>query len=113
MVGRGTRESLIFEELVLRTCQHRVTPGYPCTMTRLELLTEQLDIVLSALDLHPANRRQSFNILRLNMRDMKVDSLSPEIAQLRTELVALDDDELRSAWEQLHDPFRESDRRVH
>lgn len=67
MVGQGTRESLIFEEL----------------------------------------------FLRLNMRDLKVDTLSPEIARLRAELVALDDDELRSAWEPLHNPFRESDRSVH
>lgn len=82
-------------------------------MTRLELLIEKLDMVLMALDLHPANTRQSFNILRLNMRDMKVDNLSPEFARLRTEMVALSDEELRAAWEQLHNPFRESDRTVH
>lgn len=82
-------------------------------MTRLELLIEQLDIVLTALNLHPSNTRQSFKILRLNMRDIKVDTLTPEMTKLRAEMVALDDDELRYAWEQLHNPFRESDRSVH
>lgn len=114
MAGRGVGETLAASKrFFLRNYRHPASPGYPYPMTRLELLTEQLDIVLTALDLHPSNTRQSFKILRLNMRDIKADSLSPEITQLRAELVAVDDNQLRSAWEQLHNPFRESDRSVH
>lgn len=74
------------------------------------ILVRELDVLLTALGLHPMNSRQSFKILRLNLRDMNTHGLPAEIVQLKEKFAALGDEALRTAWHELHNPFRDLDR---
>jgi hypothetical protein len=75
-----------------------------------ESVLADLETLLIALDMHPMFMRQSFKILRLNLRDMKADGLTPDLAALRARFVAMQDAELLAAWGALHNPFRLQDR---
>jgi hypothetical protein len=75
-----------------------------------EAILADLETLLIALDMHPMFMRQSFKILRLNLRDMKADGLTPDLAALRARFAAMLDAELLAAWGALHNPFRLQDR---
>ncbi|WP_375205345.1 hypothetical protein [Hyphococcus sp.] len=72
-------------------------------------LVDDLDLLLTALGMHPMNCRTSFKILRINLRDMKTDHLAPAIIQLKERFANLDDETLRDAWYELHNPFHYAD----
>lgn len=44
-----------------------------------ESVLADLESLLIALDMHPMFMRQSFKILRLNLRDMKADGLTADL----------------------------------
>ena len=96
-----------YTRMFLLSLSSTMTP--PINKVPSENIVRDLDILLSALDLHPSNRRQSFKILRVNIREMKADGLSPAIVQLKERFAALDDETLRSAWHEFHNPFRDLD----
>lgn len=76
-------------------------------------LVDDLDLLLSALGMHPMNYRTSFKILRLNLREMKADHLPPAIIHLKERFADLDEETLRDAWYELHNPFRYTDEMRH
>lgn len=78
-----------------------------------ESVLADLESLLIALDMHPMFMRQSFKILRLNLRDMKADGLTADLAALKTRFAAMPDAELFAAWGALHNPFRLQDRGLH
>lgn len=75
-----------------------------------ETLLADLETLLIALDMHPMFMRQPFKILRLNLREMKADRLTPDLAALKERFAATPDHELFAAWGALHNPFRLQDR---
>lgn len=75
-----------------------------------EKLLADLESLLIALDMHPMFMRQPFKILRLNLREMKADRLTPDLAAVKARFVAMPDAELYAAWGALHNPFRLQDR---
>lgn len=78
-----------------------------------ETLLADLETLLIALDMHPMFMRQPFAILRVNLRDMKADGLTPDLAALKARFVSMPDTELLAAWGALHNPFRLQDRVLH
>lgn len=82
----------------------------PGMRTPDEEMLGDLETLLLALDLHPMFTRQSFKILRLNLRDAKTDGMTPEITALKERFAAMPDAELFAAWGALHNPFRLQDR---
>ncbi|MEZ5896733.1 MAG: hypothetical protein R3C51_10050 [Parvularculaceae bacterium] len=85
-------------------------PDYP---TPEEAVLADLETLLIALDMHPMFMRQPFKILRLNLRDMKLCELTPDLAALKERFASMPDVELYAAWGALHNPFRLEDRRLH
>ncbi|MCB1590998.1 MAG: hypothetical protein KDI90_00965 [Alphaproteobacteria bacterium] len=85
-------------------------PQLPKHPTPDEAVLNDLETLLIALDMHPMFMRQSFKILRANLRDMKADHLPPDTRVLKERFAAMQDDELLSAWAALHNPFRLQDR---
>lgn len=75
-----------------------------------EAILADLETLLIALDMHPMFMRQPFKILRLNLRDMKTDRLTPDIVALKERFASMPDAELYAAWGALHNPFRLLDR---
>ena len=75
-----------------------------------EAVLADLETLLIALDMHPMFMRQPFKILRLNLREMKADRLTPDIVALKARFTAMPDAELLAAWGALHNPFRLQDR---
>jgi len=71
---------------------------------------DDLETLLIALGMHPMFHRQPFEILRHNLREMRVDGLSPDIIALKARFAAMPDEELFAAWGALHNPFRLEDR---
>lgn len=84
-----------------------MTPEHP---TPLEAVLADLETLLIALDMHPMFMRQPFAILRVNLRDMKADGLTPDLATLKARFASMPDAELFTAWGALHNPFRLQDR---
>lgn len=82
----------------------------PDLPTPQESVLADLETLLIALDMHPMFMRQPFKILRLNLRDMKADGLTPDLAALRARFASMPDAELLAAWGALHNPFRLQDR---
>lgn len=82
-------------------------PDHP---TPGEAVLADLETLLIALNMHPMFMRQPFKILRLNLRDMKADGLTPDIAMLKERFASMPDVELYAAWGALHNPFRLQDR---
>ena len=78
-----------------------------------ETLLDDLESLLLALDMHPMFMRQSFKILRVNLREMRADALPAELVALKTRFAAMPDAELLAAWGALHNPFRLQDRGLH
>lgn len=76
-------------------------------------LLDDLETLLLTLDMHPMFMRQSFKILRLNLLEMKADSLTPDLAALKVRFASMPDAELFAAWGALHNPFRLQDRALH
>lgn len=85
----------------------------PDLPTPQESVLADLETLLIALDMHPMFMRQSFKILRLNLLDMKADSLTPDLAALKTRFASMPEAELFAAWGALHNPFRLQDRALH
>jgi hypothetical protein len=75
-----------------------------------EAILADLETLLIALEMHPMFMRQPFKILRLNLREMKADGLTPDLAALKGRFAAMPDSELLAAWGALHNPFRLQDR---
>lgn len=75
-----------------------------------EHLIDDLETLLIALHMHPMFMRQPFKILRINLRDMKADDLSPDILALKERFADMPDEQLYAAWGALHNPFRLEDR---
>jgi hypothetical protein len=75
-----------------------------------ETVLADLETLLIALDMHPMFMRQPYKILRLNLLEMKVDGLTPDLAALKGRFAEMPDDELYAAWGALHNPFRLQDR---
>ena len=75
-----------------------------------EHLIDDLETLLIALHMHPMFMRQPFAILRINLRDMKADDLSPDILALKQRFADMSDEQLYAAWGALHNPFRLEDR---
>ncbi|MCB1591118.1 MAG: hypothetical protein KDI90_01575 [Alphaproteobacteria bacterium] len=75
-----------------------------------ESVLNDLETLLIALELHPMFMRQSFKILRANLREMKADHLPPEIKALKERFAVMPEAELHAAWGALHNPFRLHDR---
>lgn len=75
-----------------------------------ESILNDLETLLIALDMHPMFMRQSFKILRANLREMKADGLAPDIVALKDRFGNMPDAELYAAWGALHNPFRLHDR---
>ena len=75
-----------------------------------EHLIDDLETLLIALHMHPMFMRQPFKILRLNLRDIKADGLTPDIAMLKERFASMPDAELYAAWGALHNPFRLQER---
>lgn len=75
-----------------------------------EAVLADLETLLIALDMHPMFMRQPFKILRLNLREMKADRLTPDLSALKAGFAVMPDDELLAAWGALHNPFRLQDR---
>lgn len=73
-------------------------------------LLDDLETLLLALDMHPMFMRQPFAILRVNLRGVKADRLTPDIAALKERFASMPDAELYAAWGALHNPFRLQDR---
>jgi len=73
-------------------------------------LLDDLETLLLALDMHPMFMRQPFAVLRLNLRNMKADGLTPDIVALKERFAVMPDAELLAAWGALHNPFRLQDR---
>jgi hypothetical protein len=82
----------------------------PDLPTPEESVLADLETLLIALDMHPMFMRQSFKILRVNLREMKADSLTPDLAALKARFGGMPDAELFAAWGTLHNPFRLQDR---
>ena len=82
-------------------------PDHP---TPDEAVLADLETLLIALNMHPMFMRQPFKILRLNLQNMKTDTLAPDIAALRDRFAVMPDGELYAAWGALHNPFRLQDR---
>lgn len=82
-------------------------PDHP---TPGEAVLAELETLLIALNMHPMFMRQPFKILRLNLRNMKADGLTPDIAMLKERFASMPDTELYAAWGALHNPFRLQDR---
>ncbi len=78
-----------------------------------EAILAELETLLIALDMHPMFMRQPFKILRVNLHEMKVDGLTPDLAALKARFASLPDAELFAAWGALHNPFRLQDRLPH
>lgn len=78
-----------------------------------ESVLADLETLLIALDMHPMFMRQPFKILRLNLREMKADRLTPDLAALKTRFASMPDAELYATWGALHNPFRLQDRALH
>lgn len=87
-----------------------MTPELP---TPEESVLADLETLLIALDMHPMFMRQSFKILRVNLREMRADALPAELVALKTRFAAMPDAELLAAWGALHNPFRLQDRGLH
>lgn len=85
-------------------------PDHP---TPDEAILADLETLLTALDMHPMFMRQPFKTLRLNLRNMKADGLTPDLAVLKDRFASMPDAELYAAWGALHNPFRLEDRRLH
>ncbi|MBP7254031.1 MAG: hypothetical protein KBA75_11185 [Alphaproteobacteria bacterium] len=75
-----------------------------------ESVLADLESLLLAMDMHPMFMRQPFKILRLNLREMKADRLTPDLAALKERFASMPDAELYAAWGALHNPFRHQDR---
>lgn len=75
-----------------------------------EAILADLETLLIALNMHPMFMRQPFKILRLNLREMKADRLTPDLSALKARFAVMPDDELLAAWGALHNPFRLQDR---
>jgi hypothetical protein len=75
-----------------------------------ERTIDDLETLLLALAMHPMFYRQSFKILRYNLRAMKTDGLTAEIVALKERFAVMPDDQLFAAWGALHNPFRLEDR---
>lgn len=75
-----------------------------------ESVLADLETLLIALDMHPMFMRQPFAILRLNLREMKADRLTPDLAALKARFAVMPDAELYAAWGALHNPFRLQER---
>ena len=73
-------------------------------------LINYLETLLTALEMHPMFTRQSFTILRWNLKNMIKDDLSLEIIHLKVRFAAMPDDQLFAAWTALHNPLMFSDR---
>ena len=73
-------------------------------------LINYLETLLTALEMHPMFTRQSFTILRWNLKNMTKDDLSPEITHLKERFAAMPDDQLFATWTTLHNPLMFSDR---
>ena len=69
-------------------------------------LIDDLETLLSALAMHPMFTRQSFKILRWNLRNMETNGLSQELLDLKVHFAVMPDDELFAVWCALHNPFR-------
>jgi len=69
-----------------------------------------ISTLLIALNMHTMFMRQPFKILRLNLREMKADRLTPNLAALKGRFAVMPDAELLAAWGALHNPFRLQDR---
>lgn len=82
----------------------------PDLTTPEESVLADLETLLIALDMHPMFMRQTFKILRVNLREMKADRLTPDLAALKAHFAAMPDHELFAAWGALHNPFRLQDR---
>mgnify|MGYP001412243902 CR=1 FL=1 len=82
-------------------------PDHP---TPGEAVLADLETLLIALNMHPMFMRQPFKILRLNLRDIKADGLTPDIAMLKERFASMPDAELYAAWGALHNPFRLQER---
>jgi hypothetical protein len=82
----------------------------PVLPTPEESVLVDLETLLIALDMHPMFMRQPFKILRLNLREMKADCLTPDLAALKVRFASMPDAELYAAWGALHNPFRFQDR---
>lgn len=85
-------------------------PDHP---TPDEAVLANLETLLIALDMHPMFYRQPFKILRLNLRNMKEDGLTPDIVALKERFASMPDAEFYAAWGALHNPFRLEDRPLH
>ncbi|MCL4677694.1 MAG: hypothetical protein KJ017_03765 [Alphaproteobacteria bacterium] len=75
-----------------------------------EAILADLETLLIALDMHPMFMRQPFKILRVNLRGVKADRLTPDLAALKERFAIMPDAELYAAWGALHNPFRLQDR---
>lgn len=82
----------------------------PDLPTPAAALLDDLETLLLALDMHPMFMRQPFKILRLNLREMKANGLTPDLAALKARFAGMPDAELLAAWGALHNPFRLQDR---
>lgn len=71
-----------------------------------ETLINDLETLLIALEMHPMFTRQSFKILRWNLRNMETNGLSQELLDLKVHFAVMPDDELFAVWCALHNPFR-------
>jgi len=71
-----------------------------------ERTIDELDILLTALDMYPMNFHQTFKLLQLNLHETNADDLSAALIQLKRKIAELDDDTRRKAWNELHNPFR-------
>lgn len=69
-----------------------------------EAILADLETLLIALDMHPMFMRQPFKIMHQNLREMKADHLTPELAALKAHFAAMPDAELLAAWGALHNP---------
>lgn len=83
---------------------------HPEAPTPDEAILADLETLLIALDMHPMFMRQPFKILRLNLREMTADRLTPDLSALKTRFANMPDAELLAAWGALHNPFRLQDR---
>ena len=83
---------------------------HPELPTPDESVLADLETLLIALDMHPMFMRQPFKILRLNLLEMRTDTLSPGMVALKARFAAMPAAELLAAWGWRHHPFRLQDR---
>lgn len=79
----------------------------------LERQIDTLETLLLILEMHPMFTRQTFTLLRHNLRAMNTSRLHPDVAELMEYFASLPDDQLRAAWNALHNPQRLQYRTLH